>query len=436
MKPVTTYEQLLAENSRLRHQLEEATDTIEAIRTGQVDALVVEGKDGHELYTLRSADHAYRVFIETMSEGAITLNEEGLILYCNSTFANLVGMPLSKVIGLPFESFVPAACLDEYRELFRGGWQHTNKTELIIRGIGGEVPCQLSVTALAMDEGVSLSVILTDLTGQKQTQALLKQNNERLAEMNAALEISNHDLLQFASVASHDLQEPLRKILIFSKMLQDRLGDALPANQATYLTKIIDSSTRMRVIITDILNYSKLSLHDAALEPTDMRALIDEVLADFEVVIDEKKARIVVGELPVLHVNRGQIRQVFHNILSNALKFSKPDQPPVIEIKCAPAPPEAASSPSGVFCWITITDNGIGFDEQYAEKVFSLFHRLNTKDAYEGSGIGLAIAKRIIDKHGGTISATSREGIGSTFRISLPQHPPNPAGHAPGAQTP
>jgi two-component system CheB/CheR fusion protein len=421
MNPVKTYEQLLAENERLLRQLEEATDTIEAIRTGQVDALVVAGKDGHELYTLKTADQAYRVFIQTMNEGAITLSEEGLILYCNSTFANLVGVPLSQAIGLPFEAFVSPVSQEAFQQLFKRGWWETRKAELLIRSADGEVPCQLSVTALEMDEGVSLSVILTDLTAQKQTESLLKQNNERLAQMNAALEASNHDLLQFASVASHDLQEPLRKILIFSKLIQDRLGgDDAPPGLAVYLTKIIDSSKRMRTIITDILNYSKLSLHDTTSEPTDLRAVVDEVLSDFEVLIEEKKATVAVGDLPVLAVNRGQMRQVFHNLLSNALKFSKPDRPPRIEIAGSPASPEPAGAPPGRSCWITITDNGIGFNEQYAEKVFSLFHRLNTKDAYEGSGIGLAIAKRIIDKHGGTLTATSREGVGSVFRISLP----------------
>jgi two-component system CheB/CheR fusion protein len=425
MNPVKTYEQLLAENQHLQRQLEEATDTIEAIRTGQVDALVVAGKDGHELYTLKTADHAYRVFIETMNEGAITLNEDGLILYCNSTFANLVGVPISSAIGLSFEAFVSPDSQEAYRQLFTRSWWETRKAELLLRGADSEVPCQLSVTALDMDEGVSLSVILTDLTAQKETELLLKQNNERLAEMNAALETSNHDLLQFASVASHDLQEPLRKILIFSKLIQDRLGDEVPDAMAKYLTKIVDSATRMRTIITDILNYSKLSLDDDATQTTDLRAVVDEVLSDFEVVMEEKKATVVVGELPVLAVNRGQMRQVFHNLLSNALKFNKPDQPPVIEITCSDSSEVGDSLPNSpeLSCWITIRDNGIGFNEQYAEKVFSLFQRLNTKDAYEGSGIGLAIARRIVDKHGGTLTATSQEGVGSTFQICLPRYP-------------
>jgi len=423
MNPAKTYDQLLAENARLLIQLEEATGTIEAIRTGQVDALVVEGANGLELYTLTTADQAYRVFIETMNEGAVTLNEAGLILYCNSAFAALVGLPLSNVMGLSFETFIATGGTEIYRELMTKGWLQTWKAEVLIQATHGTVPCQLSVTALELYEGVALSLILTDLSLQKQTQAQLKQNNERLADMNAALETSNYDLQQFASVASHDLQEPLRKILIYSNLLKDQHGREFPAGQGRYLDKIIGSSTRMKTIITDVLSYSRLSFHDSTRTITNLRVLVSEVLDDFELLIWEKKAVVTLGDLPELEVNPGQIRQVFQNLISNALKFSKPGQPPSINIECTSGPEaeaEPQATPSAVYCWITITDNGIGFDEQYTEKVFSLFHRLNTKDAYEGSGIGLAFAKRIIDKHGGTIGATSQEGVGSKFKIKLP----------------
>jgi PAS domain S-box-containing protein len=231
MNPAKTYDQLVQENEALLIQLEEVTETIHAIRTGQVDALVVQGKDGHELYSLKTADQTYRVFIETMNEGAVTLNEEGLILYCNSKFASMVGIPLSRVIALSFDAFIPADCKEGYYSLFREGWTEDRKIEISILSSTGPVPCQLSVTALELDGGISMSVIVTDLTGQKETQKLLKSNNERLEEMNAALAVSNHDLQQFASVASHDLQEPLRKIQMFSELLKDKHIDELPGGQ-------------------------------------------------------------------------------------------------------------------------------------------------------------------------------------------------------------
>jgi PAS domain S-box-containing protein len=419
MKPAKTYEQLIRENEALLIQLEEANETIHAIRTGQVDALVVQGKDGHELYSLKTADQTYRVLIETMNEGAVTLNEEGLILYCNSKFASMVGMPLSKVIALSFDTFIPAEYKEHYNSFFSEGWTEDRKIELCIQSNNREVPCLLSITTLELDGGTSMSVIVTDLTVQKATQRLLKSNNERLEEMNTALEVSNHDLQQFASVASHDLQEPLRKIQMFSELLKDKHMDELPEDSVRYLEKIIDSSNRMRTMIIDILSYSRLSTHSDSYVLTDLNALVQEVLKDFELRIQEKNARILIDPLPEVEVNPGQIRQVFQNLISNALKFSRAGQAPVIDIKRGvfsdPANPEDEP-----MCSIQITDNGIGFDEQYVEKIFSLFQRLNTKDIYEGSGIGLAVTKRIIDKHNGRIRAQSKEGMGSTFIISLP----------------
>lgn len=421
MNEPKTYEQLLAENELLSQQLEEATETIQAIRTGQIDALVVQGKEGHELYTLKTADSTYRLFIETMNEGAVSLNSEGVIVYANSMFASMVGMPLSIVIGLPFSQFVPSEAGLAYEQLFRQGWTEENKIELDLIAPTRLIPCQVSVNALELDDGVSLSMILTDLTVQKENQQLLEHNNRQLARTNAALEVSNHDLLQFASVASHDLQEPLRKILIFAGMLRDSHAHELPPDSLRHLDKVIDSSKRMKRTIVDILTYSRLSTTNDSFALTNLNELVADVLTDFELLIIEKNARVRVDPLPHMEVIGGQMRQVFHNLINNAMKFSRPGVPPDIHIQCTPCyVDEFDPEPVGQPCCISISDNGIGFDGKYAEKVFSLFHRLNTKDAYEGSGIGLAITKRIIDRHNGTIKAESREGFGSTFIIKLP----------------
>ncbi|MCF0040140.1 ATP-binding protein [Dyadobacter fanqingshengii] len=419
-----TYEELLKENDELHQQLEEATDTIQAIRSGQVDALVVKNPDGgHQLFTLKTADQTYRVFIEKMNEGAVTLNYEGLILYCNSMFASMINMPLSRVLGLHFSDFIAEGFQAIYQDLFNNGWKEDSKTELCITRGSELVPCQLSVTMLQLDEGPALSIILTDLSFQKEIQQLLKLNNLRLAEINAELEASNHDLQQFASIASHDLQEPLRKILIFSTMLRNKLLHELSDENVTYLDKIIASSQRMRNMITDILSYSRLSTNLNNFAVTSLNEVIDEVLEDYEILILEKKAEIVVDKLPDVEVNRGQIKQVFQNLISNSIKFSKPGLAPVIRISGGMHEDSDASlkdptEPKN--CFITVSDNGIGFDELYYEKIFSLFERLNTKDKYEGSGIGLAITKKIIDKHNGSISVSSKEGEGAAFELTLP----------------
>jgi PAS domain S-box-containing protein len=416
-------EELLQELSLLRLQLEEANDTIEAIRTGQVDALVVHSKNGHELYTLKSADQTYRLFIEKMIEGAVTLDEHGIILYSNTQFSTMIKIPLSKVIGLSFHRFIAEGYKELFDELFKRGWKEDCKGEVVLSNEGKSTDFQLSLTTLHLDEGVALSIILTDLTLQKETQKQLKQKNNQLEEINHALEISNHDLQQFASVASHDLQEPLRKIQIYSNLLEQKFGVQFSNGASKYLQKIISSSERMRVLIQDILSFSRLSDNDNRYELTDLNKLANELLKDFELLIEEKKATITIEKLPQAEVNSGQIRQVFQNIISNALKFTRPGVNPIIHISgkrvCENAH-DSLPDMNGSYACISVKDNGIGFDEKYMSNVFTLFKRLHTKDKYEGTGIGLAITKRIIEKHNGHILAKSTEGKGSDFIIVLP----------------
>lgn len=418
-----TYEELTNEINDLRLQLEEANDTIDAIRTGQVDALVVHGKKGHQLYTLKTADQTYRLFIEKMIEGAVTLDEHGIILYSNSRFASMVKMPLCKVIGLSFQQFIAPASKQQFSALFERAWKEDCKGEIGLVSEDKSSDFQLSFTSLELDEGVSLSIILTDLTAQKETQKQLKLNNKQLEEINYALEVSNHDLQQFASVASHDLQEPLRKIQIYSNLLKDKHNAELPNSALTYVQKIIASSERMRVLIQDILSFSRLSQKENKYELTDLKMLLQELLKDFELLIEEKKALITIEDLPAIEVNPGQIRQVFQNIISNALKFSKEDVRPEILIsgkRICENVFDGTPDIAGSYACIHVKDNGIGFDEKYMANVFTLFKRLHTKDKYEGTGIGLAITKRIIEKHNGQIIAQSSEGEGSDFIIVLP----------------
>jgi PAS domain S-box-containing protein len=413
---------LLRELEETRRQLYEALETIEAIRTGQVDAIVVQNGSAHQLYTLKTADLAYRVFIEKMTEGALTLSPKGIILFANSQFSEMIGLPLSAIIGLPFEQLIADDNQSFYKKLFTASWEGYCKGEVEIAYKERRTPVQLSLTVLELAESVSLSVIITDLTLQKTTQRKLEENNRQLEHLNQTLEASNHDLQQFASVASHDLQEPLRKILMFSNFLKNKEGIS-NREQNVYLEKIIGSAERMKSLIIDILNYSRLSADDGEFLPTELNTVLKELLEDFELLIADKKATILYHNLPVVEVIRGQIRQVFQNLISNALKFSKDDVPPVIEIKARLLETKSFTSreqETGPFCLLTIEDNGIGFDEKYAGIVFSLFQRLHAKDSFEGTGIGLAITKKIIEKHHGLIQVKSATGAGTIFMIILP----------------
>ncbi|MBC7552867.1 MAG: PAS domain-containing protein [Taibaiella sp.] len=404
----------------LQLAMDEANETIKAIRTGQVEAMVVNGENGHELYTLKTTDQIYRVFIEKMTEGAVTLNSDGIILYNNTHFADMVNLPLSQVIGMPIEQFIQEKGKEQFYQLLERGWKNDCRGEVEI--VSEQYPCvQLSLATLNLDQGFSLSIILTDRTEQKDNQQQLRLKNEELEKMNYALDLSNNDLQQFASVASHEPQEPLRKVQIFATMLQEEEEINFSAHAKEYLNKIIGSSKRMKQLITDILNYSRLSAGENVFERTNLNELLKELLTDYEILIKDKNANIYISRLPEIEVNKGQIRQVFQNIISNALKFSRADEAPAVLITARKLELKEIDSPQGDnFCLISIKDNGIGFDKKYANNIFSLFEKLNAKDKYEGTGIGLAIAKKIVEKHHGIISAKSEEGVGSEFVFIVP----------------
>jgi signal transduction histidine kinase len=254
---------------------------------------------------------------------------------------------------------------------------------------------------------------------------------ERVAERTAAAEErarelarSNAELEQFASVTSHDLQEPLRKIRMFGDRLQSRLGDNVSTEAASDLGRMQSAARRMQRLIEDLLAFSRVTTRGRSFEPVDLQQVTRDVITDLEARIVEVDARIELAELPVLEADATQMRQLMQNLISNALKFHRAGVSPVVRIEgslvAANAPRFAAETTECDHCLITVSDNGIGFDEKYAERVFAAFERLNGNSEYDGTGIGLSIAQKIVWRHGGDISATSTPGEGSTFTIRLP----------------
>jgi signal transduction histidine kinase len=249
----------------------------------------------------------------------------------------------------------------------------------------------------------------------------IAERTKELVLKNEELEMKNHELQQFSWVVSHDLNEPIRKIQIFIKIIKE-LYLADDAKAVDYVNRTIKSAERMQTLITDLLAYSRLS-SQVKPELTDLNVVLQEVLSDFDYLIERKNATIKSNELPTIDSIPSQLRQVFQNLIGNALKFSGNSQHPLIEITSeliVDKSFESATSPEGKFCRITVKDNGIGFDEIYLDRIFIIFQSLNDRQSYEGTGIGLAIAKKIIEKHNGLITAKSQVGKGASFIIILP----------------
>jgi signal transduction histidine kinase len=269
-----------------------------------------------------------------------------------------------------------------------------------------------------------------------------EEANRRLAELNATLEErvaertavaeqrarelerSNDELEQFASVASHDLQEPLRKIRMYGGRLPKRLAGPLGEEAASDLARMENAAERMQRLIDDLLSFARVGSRHRDFEPVALDSLVGEVVGDLEARIEELGARIDVGPLPVVSGDRAQLSQLLQNLLSNGLKFHREGVAPLVKVRAelvdGERPRFGAESPRGARCVLTVSDNGIGFDPKYSERVFSAFERLHSRSDYEGTGIGLSIARKIAWRHRGELTATSTPGEGSTFTLTLP----------------
>ena len=276
----------------------------------------------------------------------------------------------------------------------------------VFPGIGRKI---MLLNARLVSQGPNLPRIILlaieDVTERRFTE-------RRLAEQRRELQRSNAALDEFASVASHDLQEPLRKILSFGERLSATAGPALEGDARQHLERMLSAAARMRTLINDLLTYSQVTTRVQPFVPTDLAGIAREVIADLETAVADAGGRVEVGELPVIDADALQMRQLLQNLLGNALKYRRKDAPPVVKL--------SSSCSHGPHCTITVTDNGIGFNEEYAEKIFKMFERLHGRMEYEGSGIGLAICRKIVERHGGTITATSTAGQGATFTVTLP----------------
>jgi signal transduction histidine kinase len=307
--------------------------------------------------------------------------------------------------------------------------------ELQKRTLDSKIRYQTSIAYQVLGAAIGLGMTLLaflavrqELAFRHRTEAALKRARDELDERvrqrtvelslsNAALAQSNLELEQFASVASHDLQEPLRKIQTFGSRLQTRCSSQLGQQGLEYLERITSAAGRMRQLIEDLLAFSRLTTRKGVVGPVDLNTLIQEVTTDLEGLLQHSAGTVRVDPLPVVEGDPLQLRQLFQNLIANALKFRKANVAPQVHIGG-----EIVEADRGqpAFAEIKVQDNGIGFDEVFRERIFRMFERLHPRGEYEGTGIGLALCRKIVERHGGQISATSQPGQGATFVVSLP----------------
>ena len=254
-----------------------------------------------------------------------------------------------------------------------------------------------------------------------------RRAEERLKETAELLTRKNQELQEFVYIASHDLQEPLRKVMAFSDRLKSRYSDVIDEKGLDYMKRMQNATERMQTFINDLLMYSRVTTKARPYEPVDLKMVFNEVVNDLEVKIQESRGRVEAEGLAIIEADPLQMRQLFQNLIGNALKFRKKSEPPVVRIKGVFLEPE--DNGSGRLYRITVQDNGIGFDERYADRIFGVFQRLHGRNEYRGSGIGLSICKKIVERHRGRIMARSSPGEGSTFIVLLPEKQVQDSGH-------
>jgi signal transduction histidine kinase len=255
----------------------------------------------------------------------------------------------------------------------------------------------------------------------------MRRSNEEMKVYAERLERSNKELQDFASVASHDLQEPLRKVQAFSDRLRSKCGAALDDAGRDYLDRIQNAARRMQTLINDLLTYARVTTKGQPFVPVDLAEAAREVRGDLEARIEQVHGQVEIGDLPTVDADPMQVRQLMQNLIGNALKYHRPEAAPVVKVyslmrdRGGPSTPD---EPSGGHCEILVEDNGIGFEEIYKDRIFTIFQRLHNRNEYEGTGVGLAVCRKIAERHRGTITARSTPGQGSTFMVTLPVRQP------------
>lgn len=373
--------------------------------------------------------------LESIEDGVVACDEHGRLTLFNRMTRLIHGLPaepmplenLSRHYSLYRRDGRTLLPMDEIPLVRALRGEHVRDVEILIAPeLGVSRLVQVNGRALTDHAGRCIGAVVSmhDVTERRTAE-------EELRKTLTELQRSNRELQAFASVASHDLQEPLRKIHAFGDRLMKRCHDQLDQQGRDYLQRIMAASVRMSGLINDLLAFSRVTTNARPFSRVDLNRIVREVLIDLEERVRQTNGQVHVGSLPTIDADPLQMRQLFQNLIGNALKFHQADVAPVVHIEARLLPvatPEDGSEPTASQCEINVKDNGIGFDEKYTDRIFSLFQTLHARDKYEGTGMGLAICRKIVERHGGTIAARSRPGEGARFIVTLPctQQPGEP----------
>ncbi len=376
-----------------------------------------ESGDLRKLNVSKEEETSLCAFMEASPDGALVVNCQGAIVLVNSELERLSGYPSDELVGQHVDVLVPERYHRTHSDQVA---DYMHQPQPIAIGIrrnlhgrhkdGSEIPVEIGLNPIELERDTIVLAMIRDITERRRVEERQRRYAAQLKQANVELQRSNQQLGEFAYVASHDLQEPLRSVGHFCQLLKQQYKGRLDEQADMWIDFAVDGAQRMRTLIDDLLAYSRVTTQTQQFEVVDCSAVMHRVIANLSSSIEQSRAEVIQADLPTVTADKTQMLQLFQNLIGNAIKFRK-EKTPKVHVGAERHEDE----------WIfAVRDNGIGIEPEHRERVFKMFKRLHTHEQYAGNGVGLAICKRIVERHGGRIWLESQSGEGTVFFFSIP----------------